>query len=79
MIRVMIALKAHFDGKVFVPDEPLDLAPNRAIRIIVLDEPSEPTTGPRTDFSQWIGAALPLPENHTPRFQNNDDLWDKQK
>lgn len=31
----MIALKAHFDGKVLVPDEPLALAPNQKVRITI--------------------------------------------
>jgi len=36
----MIALKAHFDGKVFVPDEPVVLAPNQNVHLTV--EPAEP-------------------------------------
>lgn len=31
----MVKLNAHFDGKVIVPDEPLALAPNQAVRITV--------------------------------------------
>jgi hypothetical protein len=27
----MIAINAHYDGKVIVPDEPLDLPPNQAL------------------------------------------------
>jgi hypothetical protein len=27
----MVTVSAHFDGKVIVPDEPLDLAPNQAL------------------------------------------------
>ncbi len=27
----MIAINAHFDGKVIVPDEPVDLRPNQAL------------------------------------------------
>jgi hypothetical protein len=28
-----VTVKAHFDGKVIVPDEPLDLRPNQALKI----------------------------------------------
>lgn len=35
----MVVLKAHFDGKVIVPDEPLSFAPNQELRITI--EPVE--------------------------------------
>jgi hypothetical protein len=74
----MVKLNAHFDGKVIVPDEPLDLKPNQKLRISI--EPIEPPiVKPRTDWQSMIGIALPLPENHTPRFTSNDDLWDTKK
>jgi hypothetical protein len=36
----MIAINAHYDGRVIVPDEPEDLPPNQAliVRIIVANE-----------------------------------------
>ena len=37
----MIALNAHFDGKVLVPDEPLNLAPNVKVRITVEEVTTE--------------------------------------
>lgn len=27
------------------------------------------------DFSRWLGLARQAPENPTPRFQSDDDLW----
>ena len=30
----MVAIKAHFDGKVFVPDEPVDLAAGQRVHIV---------------------------------------------
>ena len=33
IIRSMIALNAHFDGKVLIPDEPLALPANQKVRI----------------------------------------------
>lgn len=84
MISLMIALNAHYDGKVIVPDEPLDLPANQKVRIQV--EPIEPvivestpSQANRTEFRDLIGIGLPLPENHTPRFTSNDDLWEKDK
>ena len=35
----MTTLKAHFDGKVLVPDEPVNLPVNRALKVLV--EPVE--------------------------------------
>jgi hypothetical protein len=35
----MVAIKGHFDGKVIVPDEPLQLRPNQ--RLIVHVQPVE--------------------------------------
>lgn len=38
----MVKLNAHFDGKVFVPDEPLSLPPNQKVHISVepIDTPT---------------------------------------
>ncbi|MDB5322147.1 MAG: hypothetical protein JWN40_3778 [Phycisphaerales bacterium] len=40
----MVALKGHFDGKVIVPDEPLDLPRNQ--RLLVHIEPEVPVGDP---------------------------------
>ena len=84
MIRVMIALKAHFDGKVFVPDEPLDLAPNQQVRLQVetIDSPA-PAIHPdsishpqKVDLSKLRGAALVGPTEPSLRFPDEDSLWE---
>lgn len=31
----MIAIKAHFDGKVFVPDEPVKLPKGKSLKILI--------------------------------------------
>lgn len=31
----MVSIRAHFDGKVFVPDEPVALPPHAAVRLLV--------------------------------------------
>jgi hypothetical protein len=35
-----MTIKAHFDGKVIVPDEPLDLPVNQKLRLEVVAEPT---------------------------------------
>ena len=46
---MMIVLRAHYDGKVLVPDEPLDLPVNQSVRIEV--EPIEPSN---TVSNAWV-------------------------
>ena len=48
----MMTVNAHFDGKVIVPDEPLDLRPNQAL--IVQIEPLEGET--EESALAWIAA-----------------------
>lgn len=41
----MVQFNGHFDGKVIVPDEPLELKPNQRIRIQIepIDQPPAPS------------------------------------
>ena len=42
----MTVLRAHFDGRVFVPDEPLNLRPGSVtLQVIELDMETHPLTG----------------------------------
>jgi hypothetical protein len=66
----MVAIKGHFDGKVIVPDEPLNLQPNQRLIVHV-----EPVTDHTTDFRSWIGLGNAAPQNPNPRFNSDDDLW----
>jgi hypothetical protein len=52
----MIALKAHFDGKVLVPDEPLALAPNQ--KVLLQIQPVDSSAGFKSKriFGQQPGA-----------------------
>ena len=74
----MIELNAHYDGKVIVPDAPLDLPANVRVRISVepLDaaEKREPLPK-RFDFRSLIGLGLQGPTNPNPRFKDDDALW----
>lgn len=38
----MVAIKGHFDGKVFVPDEPVDLPRGQAVVMHVQRAPASP-------------------------------------
>lgn len=47
-----MTIRAHFDGKVIVPDEPLDLRPNQALRVHI-----EPIEGEAEESAlAWIAA-----------------------
>lgn len=72
----MIALNARYDGKVIVPETPLDLPANQRVRISVEPIEAEPK---RVDLSWLRGAGLGDSTNPNPRFKTNDDLWDKTK
>ena len=76
----MIALKAHFDGKVFVPDEPLVMKPNQKVRLTIETDdtaaPVDPPAHPRTDWHSLIGIAPQGPTNPNPRFPDEDSLWE---
>jgi hypothetical protein len=72
----MIALNAHFDGKVLIPDEPLALKPNQKVRIelepIESSIPTEPK--PKRVLGQQPGAVTFLaPDWDAPL---PDDIWD---
>ena len=70
----MVTLNAHFDGKVIVPDEPLDLKPNQKLRISI--EPIEPTRATRTDFSSWVGLANSQHGKLHDPGADEDALWE---
>ena len=40
----MTTIRAHFDGKVFVPDEPVDLPVGEAVEVSVHQAPPTPET-----------------------------------
>ena len=65
----MAAIKATFDGKVFVPDKPLDLPVGTAVQVIV---PSPPRQLTEEEQRQWqrIRQAIEASE---PLFATFDD------
>jgi hypothetical protein len=67
----MVAIKGHFDGKVIVPDEPLNLPANQRLLVHI-----QPVNERATDFRQWIGLGMAAPLNPAPRFASDRDLWE---
>jgi hypothetical protein len=55
-------IKVHFDGKVFVPDEPVDLPVGTQVEVqIVASTPAE--RGPLMDLVDWVETLPPLPDS----------------
>jgi hypothetical protein len=67
----MVAIKGHFDGKVIVLDEPVDLRKDQQVLIHVL-----PDLEKKTDFRTWLGLGRLIPQNFSPRFKSDDDRWE---
>ena len=53
----MVAIKGHFDGKVFVPDEPVDLPRGQAL-VWHVEVPAE-ATAPRAKGESLMAALRP--------------------
>jgi hypothetical protein len=51
----MIAINAHYDGKVIVPDEPVDLLPNQAL-IVRIEAKSMGESPARESALAWFAA-----------------------
>jgi len=67
----VVAIKGHFDGRVIVPDEPLNLPENQ--RLIAYVEALAPQS---VDFRTWIGQAMACPQNPKPKFTSDRELWE---
>lgn len=48
---------------------------SEAIRAAVAEVVGRERRRSRTDFSHWIGLGLQAPQNPSPRFRSDDDLW----
>ena len=51
----MIAINAHYDGRVIIPDEPIDLPPNQAL-IVRIEAKSAETSPVRESALAWLAA-----------------------
>jgi hypothetical protein len=52
---VAMTLSAHFDGKVIIPDEPLELPPNQAL-IVVIKTVSSQDEPAKESVLSWLAA-----------------------
>jgi hypothetical protein len=75
----MIALNAHYDGKVLVPDEPLALPTNQKVRIEL--EPIESSTLAEPNRKIEFGLQKDLVVYLAPDWKDPlpDDIWDHNK
>ena len=75
----MIALSAHYDGKVIVPDEPLNLPTNQKLRIQV--EPIESSTPIEPKRKIEFGLQKDLVVYLAPDWEDPlpDDVWEHNK
>lgn len=60
----MVAIKGHFDGKVFVPDEPVDFPRNRQLILHI-----ESVDTPGTDSAQVPSSESAIAEGETDALQ----------
>jgi len=64
-------IRVHFDGKVFVPEEPVDLPVGQSLSLrvespAVAEGASSPAPSTLADFADWL-EALPEPESWVSR------------
>ena len=55
----MVAVKAHFDGKVLVPDEPVDLPVNRPLELRIAPAGKSPDAPAALDKLAALAEGLP--------------------
>lgn len=74
----MVTLNAHFDGKVIVPDEPLDLPANQKLRISVeaVDAMESIDSSRKADLSRLFGLARATDQMPYDPAEE-DALWEK--
>jgi hypothetical protein len=53
--RLKTTVNAHFDGKVIIPDEPLDLPPNQAL-IVSIEPVAEKHEAAEGSVLSWLAA-----------------------
>lgn len=70
----MTAIKAHFDGKVLVPDEPVDLPLNQPLRVFVAPLPSQTETSeaPLLELAHALNQLPPNPASPTDGAEQHD-------
>jgi len=75
------SLRAHFDGKVFVPDENVDLPAGSSVRLTVSDPSKESTTDNAYEAfleskRQFLAHAEAWAQGAGPRDWKREDLYE---
>lgn len=70
----MAVIKAHFDGKVFVPDEPVDLPKDQPVTVLLSNRPGD---GPAPTVRRRPGT-WPHPVTMTDAFDAPLDEFEDQ-
>ncbi len=63
---LMTTIRAHFDGKVFVPDEPVDLPIGKRVEIPVRADQRTESEGTLADLADWIEKQPPVDRGDMP-------------
>jgi hypothetical protein len=77
----MVQLNAHFDGKVIVRDEPLNLPANQKVRIQVEPIDASVATDPATEPKLEVGLQRGIVTYLAPDWEDPlpDDIWEHNK
>ena len=55
----MASIRAHFDGRVFVPDEPVNIPPNTPVQLVLTSDGGQPALSGLAELAK----ALPPTQN----------------
>ena len=76
------SIRAHFDGKVFIPDEPVGLPPNAPVRLVLVtesdgDQPSLDPFQATQGFEDEAGELACLGDSGLKFWDNDidDEAW----
>lgn len=72
----MRTIKAHFDGKMIVPDEPVELHADQRL-VVTIETAATLPNGLTSDPREWIGIANKYPDDPNYRHRTDDELWKK--
>ncbi len=62
----MTTIRAHFDGKVFVPDEPVDLPAGQPLELSVRSVEKKTPLKSFAQMADWIANLPPIENNDSP-------------
>jgi hypothetical protein len=68
----MTTLRARFDGKVLIPQGPVNLPTDRVLEIHVADAPETTPAAPLSSLARLVEGLAPLPGPKTDRAAQHD-------